>query len=152
MSKPITTHLLVSQTHALPTPAASPGASQSHTSSGISPLPLPSSQRYAHPEHLLKGRFIPTGGLPSDSKPKGVEILQEVSDSETSLNEGPTTRAAPPTGRRRGTRADIPRPSVSPAKKMAAAPVAAVKNLRKRKIEPVVGGDGKVSKRRRRDE
>ena len=146
VSKPITTHLLVSQTHGLPTPATTPGVSQSFFSSDIPPLPLPSSQRYVHPEHLLKGRFIPTGAASSGSKLKDVEMLQEVSDSETSAKERPTKKAALPTGE-----VDLP-PPVSPAKKTIATPIATVKNLRKRKKEPVIGGDGKAPKRRKKDE
>jgi len=115
----------------LPTPATSPDASQSIFSSGVSPLPLPSSQRYVHPEHLLKGRFIPTGGIPFGSKPKDVEMLQEASDSETSANERPTKRAVPTAGYR-DTKAP-PQP-VSPAKKMAATPIATVRISRKRKL------------------
>jgi len=148
--KPITTHLLVSQTRVLPTPATSPEASQSILLSGIPPLPLPSSQRYVHAEHLLKGRFIPTGGIPFGSKPKDVEMLQEVSDSE-SANEGPTKKSAPTT-RHRHEGADVPPPPVSPAKTIITTPNTTVKNLRKRKNEPVIGGDGKAPKRRKRGE
>ena len=87
------------------------------------------------------------------SKPKDVEMLQEVSDSETSANEGPTKRAAPTT-RHRDTKAkaSVPPPQVSPTKKVAATPIATAKNPRKRKKEPVIGGDGKAPKRRKKDE
>lgn len=85
------------------------------------------------------------------SKPKDVELLQEVSDSEASAHEGPIKRAAPTTGRR-GTRAGAPSSPVSRAKKKAATPTAIVRNPRKRKKEPVIGGDGKVPKRRKIDE
>jgi hypothetical protein len=148
-SKPITTHLLVSQTHVLPTPATAPDTSSSNLLPQI-PLPLPSSQRYGHPEHLLKGRFIPTGAIPSGSKPKDIEMLQEVSDSETGMDEGPIKKPALTKGG--DMEVDVPPPSVSPAKKISASPVATVRNLRKRKKEPVIGGDGKAPKKRKKDE
>ena len=66
-----------------------------------------------------------------------------MSDSETSADEGPTKRAA----------LNVP-PPTSPAKRVTATPTVPVpvKNPRKRKIEPVVGGAGKAPKKRRRNE
>ena len=145
-SKPITTHLLVSQTHALPTP----DAPRPIIASEIPALPLPSSQRYVHPQHLLKGRFIPTGALPFGSRPKDVEMLQEVSDSESGENEGPTKKAAPTIGDG-DIEADVPPHPVSPAAMITTTPIATVRNLRKRKKEPVIGGDGRAPKKRRKD-
>jgi hypothetical protein len=141
----------VSQTYVLPTPATTPNALQSgFSSSEIPPLPLPSSQRYVHPQHLLKGRFIPIGAIPLGSKPKDFEPLEEVSDSETDADEGLARKTAPTTGstRRRGMEVGVS-PPVSPAKKRTVTPVATVKILRKRKQEPVIGEEGKAPKRRK---
>jgi hypothetical protein len=150
-SKPIATQLIVSQTYGLPTSATTPNASQSIFSPEIPPLPLPSSQRYVYPEHLLSGRFIPTGAVPPGSKLKEIEMLQEVSDSETGMNERPTKKAARTKGNA-NMEVDTVLAPVSPAKTMAPTQIATAKNPRKRKKEPVIGGDGKAPKRRRRGE
>lgn len=150
-SKPITTHLLVSQTHALPKPTTAPDASQPIFASEVPPLPLPSSQRYTHPQHLLKGRFIPTGAIPFGFKPKDVEMLQEVSDSESGANEG-LTKEGPPTTGVGDIDTYVPPHPVSPAAVITATPITTVKFSRKRKKESVIGGDGKAPKKRRKGE
>jgi hypothetical protein len=83
-------------------------------------------------------------------EPKDFEPLEEVSDSETDKDQGRTKRATTTTARRRDMGVDVT-PLTSPAKGMTTTPIAAVKNLRKRKKEPVIGGDGKAPKKRKRD-
>lgn len=57
--KPIARHLVFSAQTSLPTP--DPSSSES-----VSPNNALSSTRYKHPPHLLKHRFIPTGGVQAD--------------------------------------------------------------------------------------